>query len=152
MQNIMFTEPNPAKILDGTKTMTARNWKRKPPTTGALCTASTGYAKTTRFAIIRILNVWEWDGDNNGINAEEVIGLSKQEIGKREGFRGRPHDPDDWLTDWDDFIMAYYGHNAQNFLDNDRKHYFIEFELVKAIEEGDHHQMRLFDTKEVANP
>ena len=132
----MFTEPNPAKILSGEKTMTARNWKRKPPLPGDECTASTGYAKETRFAIIRITNVWEWDGDNNGINAEEVTGLSKQEIGRSEGFTGRPHDPDDWLTDWDDFITAYYGHNAENFKDSERRHYFIQFELVERLKLG----------------
>ena len=62
MQNIMFTEPNPAKILSGSKTLTARNWKKKPPRAGQLMTASTGRKKETRFAIIRVTGVWEWDG------------------------------------------------------------------------------------------
>ena len=133
----MFTEPNPAKILNGTKTMTARNWKRKPPKPGDYMTASTRYEKESRFAVIRILNVWEWDADLNGEVAEAVTGLSKQEIANREGYSGRPHDPYDWLTDWDDFMMAFLGHNAQNFLKDGRTNYFIQFELVQALRAGE---------------
>ena len=125
MQNIMFTEPNPAKILAGEKTLTARNWKRKPPKIRELMTASTGYKKETRFAIIRVLNVWEWDGDLDGIYAETVTGLSKEEIAKREGY-----------THWDDFIMAYYEINANNFLDDSRKDYFIQFEVAQRLKLG----------------
>ena len=142
MQNIMFTEPNPAKILSGEKSLTARNWKRKPPKPGAVLTASTGYKKETRFAVIRVLNVWEWNA-LMGVdsNAETVTGMSKQEIAKREGFKDAwSHDPDTWLTDWDAFIMAYYGHNAQNFLADDRTNYFISFELVQPLEKGEYPQ------------
>ena len=133
MQNIMFTEPNPAKILSGEKTLTARCWKRKPPKVGALLTASTGYKKETRFAIIRVLNVWEWNA-LMGVdsNAEAVTGMTKQEIAEREGFKDAwSHDPDTWLTDWDAFIEAYYSINAQKFLDDDRLNYFIAFEVVR---------------------
>ena len=101
MQNIMFTEPNPAKILSGEKTMTARCWKRKPPRIGAIMSASTGYKKETRFALIRVRDVWEWDGDMDGKNAEAVTGLTRAEIAKREGFGNTPRPKDSWLTDWD---------------------------------------------------
>ena len=77
MQNILFSGDNPEKILNGTKCMTARNWKRKPPIVGSLCTASTGYKKETRFAVVRILDVMEWDGHMDGLNAEKVTGMSK---------------------------------------------------------------------------
>ena len=133
MQNIMFAEPNPAKILSGEKTMTARCWKRKPPKVGAFLTASTGYKKDTRFAIIRVLNVWEWNA-LMGVDsdAETVTGMSKQEIAEREGFKDSwTHDPGTWLTDWDAFIEAYYSINATKFLDDDRQDYFIEFEVVR---------------------
>ena len=61
MQNILFSGDNPQKILSGSKTLTARNWKKKPPRAGQLMTASTGRKKETRFAIIRVTGVWEWD-------------------------------------------------------------------------------------------
>ena len=130
MQNIMFTEPNPAKILSGEKTMTARCWKRKPPKIGALMTASTGYKKETRFAVIRVANVWEWELDLSGRGAEKATGLSRQAIAEAEGYGNTPRPKDSWLTDWDEFIGAYYGINAQKFLDNDRQHYFIKFNLI----------------------
>ena len=132
MQNIMFTPPADQKILDGTKTMTARNWKRKPPKSGDMLTASTGYPKSTRFAIIRVLNVWEWNA-LMGVDsdAETVTGMSKQEIAEREGFGNTPRPEGSWLTDWDAFIEAYYSINAKKFLDDDRLNYFIAFEVVR---------------------
>lgn len=136
MQNILFTEPNAGKILSGEKTMICRNWKRKPPAVGSLCTASTGYAKETRFAVIRILDVMEWNGHMDGVDAEKVTGMSKQEIAEREGYGNFDTHPDSMLTDWDYFISAYYGHNAQNFKDRKRKDYFILFELVEKLTEG----------------
>ena len=136
MQNIMFTPPSDAKILDGTKTMTARCWKRKPPRTGQLMTASTGYAAETRFAILRVANVWKWDCAKDDKNAEAVTGLTRQTIAEREGFANSwQHDPDTWLTDWDAFIMAYYGLNATKFLDDDRQDYFIGFDLLQPYTE-----------------
>ena len=135
MQNIMFTEPNPAKILSGEKTMTARCWKKKPPRIGALMTASTGYKKETRFALIRVAGVYEWDGDMDGRNAEAVTGLTRAEIAKREGFGNTPRPEGSSLTDWDAFIEAYYGINATKFLDDDRKDYFIGFDLIHPYTE-----------------
>ena len=137
MQNIKFTPPSDQKILDGEKTMTARCWKRKPPKVGDLMTASTGYAKSTRFAVISVRNVWEWNA-LMGIdsNAEYVTDMSKQEIAEREGFKDAwSHDPDTWLTDWDAFIEAYYSINATKFLDDDRQHYFIGFDLIMPYTE-----------------
>ena len=135
MQNIMFTEPNPAKILSGEKTMTARCWKRKPPRIGAIMSASTGYKKETRFALIRVRDVWEWDGDMDGENAEAVTGLTRAEIAKREGYGDTPRPKDSWLTDWDAFIEAYYSINATKFLDDDRNNYFIAFHLLQPYAE-----------------
>ena len=126
MQNIMFTEPNPSKILSGEKTMTARCWKRKPPKVGALMTASTGYKKETRFAIIRILNIWEWKGELNPADAEHITGYPAKEIAEKEGF-----------TTWADFINAYYSINATKFLDDGRQDYFIGFELIQPLDKGE---------------
>lgn len=135
MQNILFTPPNDEKILSGVKSLTARNWKRKPPAVGSHCTASTGYAKETRFAVIRILDVMEWDGHMDGINAELVTGMSRQEIAEREGY-GFLSSDNDMLTDWDYFIAAYHGHNAENFKDKKRKNYFIRFQLIQRLVDG----------------
>ena len=63
-------------------------------------------------------------------NAEAVTGMSKQEIAEAEGFGNTA--PDSLLTDWDEFISAYYGLNANKFLE-DRKHYFIKFRLVETL-------------------
>ena len=124
MQNLMFTPPSDAKILDGTKTMTARCWKRKPPRGGTLVSASTGYKKETRFALLYIRNVWEWDLSLLPHTAEKVTGYTGQEIAEKEGY-----------TEWNDFIGAYYGINAQKFLDDDRKDYFILFHLLQPYAE-----------------
>ena len=133
MQNIMFTEPNPAKILSGSKTLTARNWKKKPPRAGQLMTASTGRKKETRFAIIRVTDVWEWDGQMDQENAESVTGLTHAEIAKREGFGNTPRPEGSNLTDWDAFIEAYYSINATKFLDDDRTDYFIGFKVESVL-------------------
>ena len=135
MQNIMFTEPNPAKILSGEKNMTARCWKKKPPSEGALMTASTGYKKETRFAVIRVTGVYKWDGEMDivGKNAEAITGLTTQQIAEREGYGNTPRPKDSGLTDWDAFIVAYHSINATKFLDDDRINYFISFELVQPL-------------------
>ena len=130
MQNILFTPPSDQKILSGEKTLTARYWRRKPPKVGAHVTASTGRKKETRFAVLRITGVYEWDGRIYDTNAKSVTGLSRQEIAKREGFGGTPRPKDSWLDDWDAFIEAYYSLNAEQFKDDDRKHYFIAFDVI----------------------
>ena len=123
MQIILFTPPSDQRILDGTKTMTARFWKRKPPKEGALISAQTGYAKTTRFAILKVLKVWEWDGEDvsrvlSGIGDHRDI---TEEIAKKEGFESIGG-----------FCETYYSLNAHNWHDPDRTHWFIEFELQEA--------------------
>lgn len=110
--NILFTPPSDQKILSGQKTMTARCWKRKPPRIGQVIDAQTGYANSTRFAQLKVIDVWEWDGD---INSECLT----DEIARKEGF-----------VDVDDFIFAYYSLNSRTIADNDRRHWFIEFELI----------------------
>ena len=129
MQNILFSGDNPQKILSGSKTLTARNWKKKPPRAGQLMTASTGRKKETRFAIIRVTDVWEWDGQMDQENAESVTGLTHAEIAKREGFGNTPRPEGSLLTDWDAFIEAYYSINATKFLDDDGTDYFIGFKV-----------------------
>ena len=137
MQNILFSGDNPQKILDGTKDLTARCWKKKPPRPGQLMTASTGRKKETRFAIIRVTGVYDWTPDLNGISASKATGLSTQQIAEREGYGNTPRPKDSWLTDWCAFIEAYHSINATKFLDDDRTDYFISFELVQPLNERD---------------
>ena len=130
MQNILFTPPSDQKILSGEKTLTARCWLHNPPKVGSHVTASTGRKKETRFAVLRITGVYEWDGRIYDTNAESVTGLSKQEIAEREGFGNTPRPKGSFLDDWDAFINAYYWLNAEQFKDDDRKHYFIAFDVI----------------------
>ena len=133
MQNILFTPPNDVKILDGTKTMTARFWRRKPPSLSSIVTASTGRKKETRFAEIKIVGGFIWRPDTDtSLDIEERIGYSLGEIAEKEGYRT-----------WQEFMDAYTSLNAH--LDQDdpkRQHYFLEFELVKNLRET--HQLELF--------
>ena len=110
--NILFTSPSAQKIRRGTKTMTARCWKRKPPKI-----AETVYAKNyARFALIKIVDVWEWSGD---LMAPSVT----REIAKKNGF-----------DSVEDFFIAYYSSlNARILGDTDRRHWFIEFEVIHEI-------------------
>ena len=110
--NILFTPPFDQKILSGQKTMTARCWKQKPPRVGQIIDAQTGYANSTRFAKLKVVDVWEWDGS---MTSECLT----DEIAKKEGFE-----------DANDFIFAYYSLNSHTIADNDRRHWFIEFEVV----------------------
>ena len=137
MQNILFSGDNPSKILNQTKDLTARCWKKKPPRAGQLMTASTGRKKETRFAIIRVTGIYDWTPDLSGISASKATGLTPQQIAEREGYGNTPRPKDSWLTDWDAFIEAYQSINATKFLDDDRINYFISFELVQPLNEGD---------------
>ena len=62
--------------------------------------------------------------------------LSLEEIAKREGFGNTPRPEGSHLTDWDAFIEAYYSFNAKNFLDDERKNYFIEFQVIHRFQDG----------------
>ena len=106
--------------------MTARHWRQKPPKVGDIVTASTGRKKETRFAVLKVTGVYVWDGRMSGESAAESTGLSLAEIAKREGFET-----------WYDFCHSYYSLNAGKFLDSKRTHYFISFELVKPLIEGE---------------
>ena len=121
MQNILFTPPTDKKILGERKTLTARFWKRKPPEVGDYVTASTGRKKETRFAVLKITGVYEWDGISVG-SAESATGLQFNEIAFYEGFNS-----------WVDFISAYHSLNAHNAHQPDRKHYFIKFEIAIGV-------------------
>ena len=120
MHRLLFTKPSDEKILDGTKTLTARNWKRKPPAPGTRIKACTNYRNSSMFAILEILDIWEWDGKLSGEVAEQVTGMELEEIAEAEGF-----------ADWYDFIRAYQDFKPENLLNPERKNYFIHFKVVE---------------------
>ena len=126
MQNILFTPPTDEKILSGQKTMTARFWRRVPPLLSSIVTASTGRRKETRFAELKIVGACIWRPNiDTSLDLEGRIGYSLDEIAIKEGFRT-----------WTEFVKTYTSLNQH--LDPDdpkRKHYFIEFELVKNLRE-----------------
>ena len=134
MQIILFTPPSDRKILDGEKTMTARYWKRKPPKVGDLIAAQTEYSKSTRFAILKIKNVFKWHISVNFsiFFLDDILGGWKvpskrklKNIAIQEGF-------DLWIN----FLHEYHRLNANKFdkfSSPKRTHYFIEFELVEDL-------------------
>ena len=101
--------------------MTARYWKKQWVKAGDNVTASTGYPLSTRFAVLKILAVHEWDADSDGVDANLKTGLPLSEIAKREGFET-----------WQEFIDAYGRFNQERLKDRG-KHYFIHFELERRI-------------------
>ena len=135
MQILLFTGTSPEKILDELKVYTARLWRRNPPEIGSIVRAQRGRRKDTSFATLRILDVFKWDGNYNPtlyyynvINNIKYLGTTTQkcrdEIGRREGY-----------SDWDDFYKAYKEINEWCWDDPTRTHWFIEFEIVEALDE-----------------
>ena len=133
MRNILFAPPTDTKILNGQKTMTARYWAMKPPSLSEIVTASTGRKKETRFAELQIVAGCIWyPMKDTAIDLEGRIGYTPDQIAAKEGF-----------TTWRDFVDAYTSLNAHHDPDDpNRKHYFLEFELVKNLRED--HQLELF--------
>ena len=134
MQIIMFTGDSPDKILDGSKTMTARHWLRKLPPLGSLFRAQRGRGKDSSFAVCKVLRVAEWDGVcqppyidlgyewTRHLSYWEDKQVFRADIARKEGF-------DSWWS----FIDAYVTLNALNWDDERRKHYFIEFEVKELL-------------------
>ena len=127
MRIILFTPPSDQKILDHTKTMTARFWLQNPPDIGDLIRAQTGRSKDTSFAILKVTGVWQWDGQMDG-NIFTDTGMFRSQIAKKEGFK-----------DWESFYSAYYELNSHKWNNGKRSHYFIEFKLVRDFLDPNHH-------------
>ena len=116
---ILFTEHSRAKILSGKKTQTRRCWLRPRVKVGAHHWAQLNLDPGTRFARLKILSITEWDG--HFISLEDALA---------EGF-------EDELA----FLAAYYALNSSKYWDINRKHYAIEFEVMKIKnEKGEWHE------------
>ena len=113
MQILLFTGDLAPAILDGTKTMTARCWRKKPFKAGEVVRAQSNYSKESTFATLRIKEVTEWDG--NAFNIEPLIAI-------KEGFRKVS-----------EFASVWYSTNFEKLDDESGiyKYYFFEFEIVK---------------------
>ena len=114
---ILFTKENAAKIVAGDKDETRRYWLTQRMYPGNLYYCQTSLKPNTRFARIRCLDIWEWDGKT--ISHENAIA---------EGYAGA-----------DEFIDAYNHLNAKRFEEdflNKRKHYAIKFEVVESYKDG----------------
>ena len=126
MKNIQFTPPADKKVLNETKTMTARFWSNSypRPVPGEIVTASTGRKKETRFAKLKIIQVTQWFPDQDETLMYMVrTGYTPQQIAEKEGFDNFP-----------EFFNAYAVINDHHDPDDpNRKHWFIEFKLVEVL-------------------
>ena len=127
MRIIQFTSPSDEKILNGTKTMTARFWRKTPPRLSEIVRAQTGRKKETTFAYLKVVGLAIWKPfEDTDQDLQDRIGYSKDEIAVMEGYEN-----------WDQFLSAYMKLNSH--LDSDdpnpkRKHYFIDFQRVDQLE------------------
>ena len=112
--------------------MTARFWRQNPPSLSEIFTASTGRKKETRFAELKIVGAYIWNPmKDSARDIEQRIGYSLGEIAEREGF-----------DRWEDFVNAYVSLNQHHDLDDpERKHYLIEFEVVRLINDEDQQEL-----------
>ena len=126
MKNILFTPPHDQKVLDETKTFTARFWHDNYPLPepGEIVTASTGRKKETRFAKLKIIQVTQWKpGEDDSLMLMVRTGYTAQQLAEKEGFK-----------DFPEFFNTYAVINDHHDPhDPNRKHYFIEFELIEAL-------------------
>ena len=120
MRILLFTPPSDQKILDELKTMTARCWRQKPPAVDEVIRAQTGRKKETSFALLKVLNVREWNGRTI---ASAGFDYPSKEVAIKEGFESI-----------DDFLFAYWNLNDWCWDDEKRKHWFIEFEMIDEFE------------------
>ena len=120
---ILFSAESARKIINRLKWQTRRMWypsyaaKIKP---GSLHNAQLEMMKPeTCFARLRIKSVWEWDGLT--ITAADL---------RAEGFENDPAR----------FFETYRKLNEKRRIDSDRRHYAVEFEVVKTCPECTYRQ------------
>ena len=105
---MLFKQKGKEDILSGRKTQTRRYRRSGAAVPGKLHWAQTRlFDKSTRFARLRILRVWEWDGQN--ISPEDV---------EAEGYDSKS-----------EFLNAYRAINHHKMGAIGYKHWAIEFEV-----------------------
>ena len=125
MRVIQFTSPSNEQILAELKTITARFWRKAPPRLSEILRAQTGRKKLTTFAYLRVVGLALWrPKTDTSRDIEQRLGYSLGEIAEKEGFRS-----------WEEFVNTYVALNQHHDPDDPlRRHYFIEFELVSALD------------------
>lgn len=114
---ILFAGDTPIKILTGKKTQTRRCWKRRRVKPGSLHWAQINMRADSRFARLKIIDVWEQDPMH--ISLEHV---------RAEGFKT-----------FADFLRGYLGNNPDALhavARGERKHYVIDFCIHEITELG----------------
>lgn len=107
-------------ILDGLKTQTRRFSLKRPAKPGSLHYAQTKlYDPESRFAHLKILDVWEWNGVY--ITPEDALA---------EGFQYNAEKSDKELCGR--FLEYYRLLNINAKRANERKHYAISFEVIET--------------------
>ena len=133
MRNITFMPPNKEAILNGNKWLTARYWVTEYGESfkvGDEVTLSTNRKTESRFAVAEIKNIVKWDGWKFG-NASTLLDMSCTEIADAEGF----------MSDYGEFYDTYR-HLNKHLIENEyeskrRSHFFIAFEVVEELKDGD---------------
>ena len=113
---LLFTKENADKIVAGLKYQTRRYWLTQRMSPGKIYYCQTSLKPNTRFARIRCLDIWQWDGKT--ISNEDAIA---------EGYKNA-----------DEFIAKYNELNQKKIDDdftNDRTHYAIKFELLESYKD-----------------
>lgn len=129
-KNIIFSGNAPDKIINLNneyeipKTITARFWKQKPPIIGEIVTASRNRHASSRFAKLKIINVFKWiPGETDALEIFAKSGYTFQQIAEKEGFKNFP-----------EFFDAYASLNGHLEPDDPtRTHYFIEFQVIEIL-------------------
>lgn len=105
---LLFTAESAKKIRQGIKTQTRRLHLRPRAVSGSVHWAQRTLHPDSRFAKLKILHVWEWDGET--ISDEDV---------KAEGFNTA-----------DEFWEAFNSLNKYHVRDPERKHIAYEFRVI----------------------
>ena len=105
---LLFTSESAKKIRQGIKTQTRRLHLRPRAVPGSVHWAQRTLHPDSRFARLKILRVWEWDGKT--ISDEDV---------KAEGFNTAA-----------EFWEAFNALNRFHVRDPERKHFAYEFRVI----------------------
>ena len=115
---ILFAGDTPRKVLMGQKTQTRRCWKRRRVKPGAFHWAQLNMRADSRFARLKIIDVWTQDP--NEITPDHI---------RAEGF-----------ATFDEFLLAYMMCNPtadQDVRCGEREHYVIDFVVHEVTALGE---------------
>ena len=121
---ILFTPPSAYYILLGLKTQTRRLWLNARVKVGREYWAQTRMIdKKSRFARLRIEDVWTWDGQT--ISHEDALA---------EGFGYENPVEHGFTSAEQEYLYHYKSLNAHNWDDTRRTHYAVKFEVLNVYQ------------------